>query len=403
MARTERPHKPKSYYVLIGTTVALTVFGLVMVFSASQATGLAEYQDSFYYLKKQILWMVIGFTALLVMSSIDYRWLQRMSWPLLLGSLALLVAVLIPGVGVTAGGAQRWIIIGPFNVQPSEIAKLAMVLFSADILCRRREKLFEFKWLAMPVLGVLAIVAGLIMAQPDMGTMLIVVLSVFVVLFVAGAQISHLIGLAGAGLGAIAGLIAIAPYRVDRIIGFWNPWKDPTQSGFQVIQSLIALGSGGLFGVGLGMSKQKFFYLPAAHTDFILAIIGEELGLIGTLCVIVAFGILAYVGIRLALRAQTHYGRVLAAGITSLIVFQAVINMGAVTGVLPVTGVPLPLISSGGTSLLLTLAAVGILANIASQEGQAFEGVIDARHYFRRRNRRPSVSSTRPRRSAGVS
>ncbi len=399
----EKAEKPASFYVLIGVTVAMSLIGLVMVFSASQATGLAEYKDSFYYFKKQILWLTIGFVALIALAKTGHKWLRGLSWLSILIAIVLLIAVLIPGIGIVAGGARRWIMIGPFNVQPSEIAKLAMVLFCADILSRRQEKIEDPKFLLIPILPLLGLIGLLVLMQPDLGTTMIIGVTVFVILFIAGARWTHLINLIAAAALAVTVVIMRSPYMLDRLISFMNPEKDPTRTGFQIIQSKIALGSGHIFGVGLGLSKQKFFYLPAAHTDFILAIIGEEFGLIGTLFVLSLFVLLGFIGIRIALKAPTYYGRILAAGVTSLIVLQAIINMGAVTGVLPITGVPLPFISFGGTSLLFTLMGVGMLLNIASQEGKIKEGVIDARRYFRRRDGRPSVSGYRPRKRAKVS
>jgi cell division protein FtsW len=399
----EKVELPASFYILIGITVIMSLIGLVMVFSASQATGLAEYQDSFYYFKKQILWMVIGFAALILLAKTDHRWLRRLSYPGMGISIILLIAVLIPGIGIIAGGARRWIMIGPFNVQPSEIAKLAMVLFCAVLLSGRQEKIHDPKFLLIPIVPLLCAVSLLVVIQPDLGTTLIIAMTVFIILFAAGARLTHLFNLVAPAALAVAVIINRSPYMLERLLSFIHPEKDPTGSGFQIIQSKIALGSGHIFGVGLGLSKQKFFYLPAAHTDFILAIIGEEFGLIGTMFVLALFMILGFIGIRIALKAPTYYGRILAAGITSLIVLQATINMGAVTGIMPITGVPLPFISFGGTSLLFTLMGVGILLKIASQEGRVKEGVIDARHYFRRRDRRTSVSGDRPRKQARVS
>ena len=402
-ARARRPVvKSNNYYLLLGTVIALSLFGLVMVLSASHATALADYKDSFYFLKHQVVWLTFGLIAMFFFSKVELRNYRSFAGWGVAASAALLVLVLIPGLGITTGGASRWLDIGPISFQPSEVVKFALILFAADFLARRREQIKEAETL-LPLLVWLAAIAGLIMLQPDLGTTLIIACTLLVMMLIAGARYLHLAALVAAGVAATAGLIWVAPYRKARLLAFLDPWKDPMSTGFQNVQSLIALGSGHMFGVGLGMSKQKFFYLPAAHTDFIFAIIGEELGLIGTLSIVVAFGLLAFAGIRIAAKATTYFDRYVATGVTAMIVIQAVLNMGAVTGVLPITGVPLPLISSGGTSLLLTLTGVGILMNIASRERKANEGIIDASDYFGGRNRRPSVSRDRHSRRTGVS
>ena len=384
-----------SYYLLLGIVVALSLFGVVMVFSASHATALADYGDSFYFIKKQLVWMIIGFVGMFILARTDWRFVRRYAVILYVMATGLLAMVLVTGYGVAANGAARWIDLGPVRFQPSEVAKFALILFVATYLAKRRETIGEWRELALPVLPALFLMAALIMLQPDLGTTLIVGAVVYVMLIVAGARWRHLLVLGGSAIAAVALLIVTEGYRLTRFTSFLNPWKDPQNSGFQIIQSLIALGSGHWFGVGLGMSKQKFFYLPAAHTDFILAIIGEELGLLGTLAVVAAFGVLAYAGIKIALRATTHFDRLIATGITAMIMVQAVLNMGAVSGILPITGVPLPFVSYGGTSLSFTLAAVGVLLNIAAHERKSNEGIIDARGYFRGGNGRPSVSGSR--------
>ncbi|MFA5867533.1 MAG: putative lipid II flippase FtsW [Actinomycetota bacterium] len=394
--------KSNNYYILLGTVIGLSLFGLVMVLSASHATALADYKDSFYFLKYQAVWLTFGLIAMFFFSKLEFRSFKSFAGWGVAASTALLVLVLIPGIGIATGGASRWLDIGLISFQPSELVKFALILFAADFLARRREQLKEFDTM-LPLLVWLVAIAGLIMLQPDLGTTLIIAGIFFVLLLVAGARYLHLAALGAAGTAATIGLIWMAPYRKARLLVFLDPWKDPMNTGFQNVQSLIALGSGHLFGVGLGMSKQKFFYLPAAHTDFIFAIIGEELGLLGTMSVVIAFGLLAFAGIRIAAKATTYFDRYIATGITAMIIIQAVLNMGAVTGVLPITGVPLPLISSGGTSLLFTLTGVGILLNIASRERKANEGIIDASDYFRGRNRRTPVSRDRHGRRAGVS
>ncbi len=384
-----------SYYLLLGVVVALSLFGVVMVFSASHATALADYGDSFYFIKKQLVWMIIGFVGMFILARTDWRFVRRYALILYVITAGLLAMVLVTGYGVAANGASRWIDLGPVRFQPSEIAKFALILFAATYLARKRENIGEWREMAMPVLPAFVVMATLIMLQPDLGTTLIAAGVIFIMLLVAGARWRHLLALGGTAVGAVAVLIATEGYRLTRFTSFLNPWKDPQNSGFQIIQSLIALGSGHWFGVGLGMSKQKFFYLPAAHTDFILAIIGEEFGLLGTIAVVIAFGALAYAGVKIALRATTHFDRLIATGITAMILVQAILNMGAVSGILPITGVPLPFVSYGGTSLSFTLAAIGVLLNIASRERKSNEGIIDASDYFRGRNRRTPVSRAR--------
>lgn len=392
-----------NYLLLLGVVVSMSLFGLVMVLSASHATALADYKDSFYFLKRQTVWLTVGLIVMFFLAKADFRYLKRFAGLGVVGATALLALVLIPGLSITAGGASRWLSVGPLPFQPAEVAKFAIIMFMADILAKRREDIVDFKIMAVPVLPWFLAMAGLIMLQPDLGTTIILAGIVFIMLLVAGARLTHLFALAATGLSSIIFLIFVEGYRKARLLAFLNPWKDPMNGGFQIVQSLIALGSGHWFGVGLGMSKQKFFYLPAAHTDFILAIIGEELGLIGTLAVVIAFGVLAFAGVRIALKATTYFDRLVASGVTAMIVVQAVLNMGAVTGVLPITGVPLPLISFGGSSLLFTMMGVGILLNIASHERKTSEGIIDARDYFRGRNRRTSVSRDRHGRRTGVS
>ena len=273
--------------------------------------------------------------------------------------------VLHPGAGVSAYGSSRWLELGAVTVQPSEIAKLALVVFAAAVLARKWGKLDEIGHLVLPMVPVTIVIAGLVMMQPDLGTTLIISGTVFLMLFAAGVRFRYLLAAGLVGSVAGMGLIFSADYRRVRFLAFLDPWADATNTGYQLVQSLIALGSGGWFGVGLGASRQKWLYVPNAHTDFIFSILGEELGLLGELAVLVAFGLLIFAGIRIATRAPDVFGRLLAAGIVAWIGLQALVNLGAVTGLLPITGVPLPFLSYGGSSLVVSLAAVGILWNIA--------------------------------------
>jgi cell division protein FtsW len=354
--------------LLTVTTVALLVVGLVMILSASSVQSFASYGSSFVFFKKQLVSVALGLVAFFIGYRIDYRKLKGFGYLLLPAVVALLFLVLIPGMGVSAGGSQRWIPLGFTDFQPSELAKFALILFAADVFARKEETTFlSFSHTALPIVPALVVLAGLIMMQPDLGTTMLLAFIAIGMLFVAGAPLRHIIpiGISGAGLAILAGIAA--PYRRERILAFMDPWKDPLESGYHAIQSMIALGSGGLFGVGLGASRQKWSYIPNAHTDFIYAIIGEELGLLGTFAVLGLFVFLAFMGIRTAVKAPDRFGMLIAAGITIWISLQALVNMGAVTSSMPITGVPLPLVSFGGTSLVMSLAAMGVLLNIAKQ------------------------------------
>lgn len=354
-----------------GATFALSVLmvgiGLVMILSASSVESYKRYGSSFLFFNRQVVGVVVGFATMIFLARIDYRSLRRFVRPAMAVSLLMLVAVLMPGIGATRGGSSRWLILGPLSIQPSEIAKLTLILFSAHVLEKKGKKILDFKEMATPVLVVMGLTCLLVIAQPDLGTTIICAVCVLVVLFLAGARARH-IGLLG-GLGVL-GVVALAlseGYRRDRVFSFLNPWADPLNTGYQNIQGQIALGSGGWFGVGLGASRQKWSYIPNAHTDFIYAILGEELGLVGTLTVLMIFAFFIYLGVVIAKRAPDRFGMLVAGGITGWIGFQAIVNMGAVSGLLPITGVPLPLISFGGSSLVFTMAGIGILLSIARQ------------------------------------
>lgn len=352
--------------VLLSITVAaLVVTGLVMVLSASSVSSYARYGSSFLFFQRQILWTVIGVVGYLFFSRFDYRRMKGLGYLSFAAVLVMLVAVLVPGVGVTVGGSSRWIGIGSFVIQPSEIAKLALILFAADVFSRKEEKSFrEFSHTALPMLPVLGLLALLVMLQPDLGTTVLLGVIGFGLLFVAGAPLRHLLPMGVVGVTLAIGAGLASPYRRVRLLAFMDPWKDPLDTGYHTIQSLIALGSGGWFGVGLGASRQKWMYVPNAHTDFIYAILGEEMGLLGTFAVLGMFAFLTYLGVRIARSAPDRFGMLIASGITIWIATQALVNMGAVTASLPITGVPLPLVSFGGSSLVISLAAMGILTNI---------------------------------------
>ena len=367
-ARAGRGAGTRSYYLVMILTGVLLSFGLVMILSASSVSSYTRYGSSFLFFKRQLVWAALGVAGMFVASRIDYRRWRSGGWVLLLGTIGGLVLVLHPAFGTRVGGSSRWLGFGAIRVQPSELAKLALLLVAADVCVRKQGKMTSLREVVLPLGAISALVAGLIMLQPDLGTMLIIAMIAFVVIFVGGVPLPLLgtIGLMG-GFGAM-GLALTEGYRRARLFAFLNPFADPLKAGYQSVQSLIALGSGGISGVGLGASRQKWLYVPNAHTDFIFAILGEEMGLFGTLAIISLFVGFAYAGVRIARRAPDPFGRLVAIGITVWIVGQGIVNMGAVTGLLPITGVPLPLVSFGGSALVISLVAIGILANIARQE-----------------------------------
>lgn len=355
----------RTVLLLMIPTALLLGVGLVMVFSASSVAAYARYGSSFLFFQRQAVYAGVGVLGLLLLSRMPYAVWSRLAVPFLAATGILLLLVLHPGVGTIAGGSARWIAVGPITIQPSEIAKLALVAFAATVLTRKAALLDDLGHLLLPLLPVTAIVCWLVMRQPDLGTTVILAGTILVLLFVAGVRLRYLIfaGIAGAAIGWV--LIMSAAYRRARFLSFLSPWKDPQNAGYHLIQSYIALGSGGLFGVGLGASRQKWMYVPNAHTDFIFSILGEELGILGTLFVLGAFLYLGWLGYRIARRAPDGFGFLLASGITSLILMAALVNMGVAVGVLPTTGLTLPFLSYGGTELVVQLAMVGILLSIS--------------------------------------
>jgi cell division protein FtsW len=361
-----------SQLLLLVPTALLTAAGLVMVFSASSVSAYTTYGSSFWFFNRQLLYAGVGCGMLLLTSRMRYTAWQRLSVPFLAVTIGLLVLALHPAAGASAYGASRWIDLGSFTLQPSEFAKLALVAFAATVLTKKWNRLHEPMHLVIPLGLVVALVAAIVILQRDLGTTLVLVGTVFLLLFVAGVRLRYLLVTGLAGLLCTAYLIFGEGYRRTRLLSFSDPWADAQNTGYQLIQGLIALGSGGWFGVGLGASRQKWEFVPNAHTDFIFAIIGEELGFVGGLVILALFATLVYAGVRIAVRAPDTFGRLLAAGITAWIGLQAIVNLGAVTGLLPITGVPLPLVSFGGSALIVTLAGIGILWNIArSSAGHA--------------------------------
>jgi len=359
----ERRREPDFLIILV--TVILICIGLIMVFSSSYVMAEEQLGDRYFYLRRQAMWACLGLAALYIFSRFDYRNLRRLSPLLVLVNFILLTMVFFPGLGVMVQDAQRWIAVGGITVQPSEFTKLALVIFTAAFFSSRSIKMENF-WSSsfIPVL-----IAGLsflfIVQQPDMGSALVIVTGVGILIFIAGIPMKHLFALGALAVPAFVYLAFSESYRFRRMISFLDPWADPMETGYHVIQSLYALGPGGLFGVGLGQSRQKFYYLPEPHNDFIFSVIGEELGFIGAVTVLLLFFVLLWRGLKIALTVEDVFGSLLAAGITVMLGVQALVNIGVVTGSLPVTGLNLPLISFGGSSLFFTLCGIGILLNLS--------------------------------------
>ena len=351
-------------YILLFIVLALLSIGLIMVFSASPTMAM-KLGDPYYYLKRQILFMILGFLALLLGFKIDYNYLKEWSPWFLGGSICLLLLLFIPGLGQEISGAVRWLNLGLFSFQPSEITKLALIVYLSSSIADKKDKIKNFLEGLLPLLLLIMFITFLIIRQPDLGTTLVILGTSGLMLFVGEVQIAHLFGLAAVGLAGLLGLILASPYRLRRIVAFINPWQDPRSAGFHIIQSLLAVGSGGPLGLGLGQSRQKFFYLPQQVTDFIFAILCEELGFIGGLIVITLFALFIIRGLKISREAPDKFTMLLSAGITGWIAIQALINISVVIGLLPTTGIPLPFISYGGTSLLVLLFSIGLLLNIS--------------------------------------
>jgi cell division protein FtsW len=382
------------YHLLVLVTLGLVAFGLVMVYSASSARAALAADDPAYYLKRQALYALAGVVALVLLSRMDYRRLRFAVAPLLLGSFVLLAAVLV--LGTPVNGARRWLTLGPATLQPSELAKLALVLWLAAYLARRPapQTLAE---LLRPVGLVVGSAFALVIVEPDLGTAITIAIMAAAVLVVAGTRLSTLAGAGTAGFFVVAVAIWLEPYRRERLLSFLDPWQDPEGAGFQSVQAMIALGSGGFFGNGLGESVQKVYYLPEASTDMIFAIVGEELGLLGAFGVIAAFVAFGYAGFNVALGCRDPFGKLVAAGVTALVCGQAAVNVSAVMGLAPLTGIPLPFVSYGGSSLVVGLAAVGILLNIAVSDAAGARAEMPDR---RRRDGRSRPARARGRRVA---
>jgi cell division protein FtsW len=364
--------RPVEYSILYTATLCLLAGGAVMVYSASSAESLLSGPgDASYYLKRYVLFAVIGMVLLHLASVHGLKVIRALTPLLLMSSFGLTVAVMLPGMGVTVNGATRWLGAGPIQFQPSELLKVSLVLYAAQLLAARPQATRTVGTLTKPLLLVVGAACALLMKQPDMGTTMVICFAIGALLVAAGTPIRNLM-LIGGVLVFLATVLAIAePYRRERLLSFLDPFADAGDSGFQAVQALTAIGSGGFFGVGLGESVQKIFYLPEAHTDMILAIIGEELGLFGILGLIGLYGMIGYAGLRVAKLARDRYSKLLAAGITSLILCQATLNFFAVLGMMPLTGVPLPFISYGASNLVVLMGAMGLLLNVAATGGRA--------------------------------
>lgn len=344
-------------------TFVLIMLGIVMVYSTSAIYAYETYGDSFFFLKHHLIALGLGILAAFTVMSLDCGRLGKRAMPILGISVALLIIVLIPKVGVTAGGAKRWINLGLINFQPSELAKIAVIIYLADFIRRKGARIGDFLYGFLPPLAVTGCVMFLVLLEPDMGTSVAIGAMGLVMLFIAGARMSHISAAIFSSLPLLYYMAMSAPYRKRRLLAFINPWLDERGAGFQIVQSFLALGSGGVFGVGLGQSRQKLFYLPASHTDFIFSIIGEELGLIGTVSCVALFAALVWQGARAAFKVEDTFRKYLIFGIFFMIGFEVILNVGVATGILPTKGLPLPFVSYGGTSLVAHMAAIGIALN----------------------------------------
>ena len=359
--------RPGTYVLLVATIAVLNVVGLVMVLSASSVFSLESHGSAWHTFTRQVAWTLLGVLGFAIALRIDYRKWRRIVEPLMFVTGVMLVLVFVPPLGLEVAGARRWLGVGAWSVQPSEIAKFALILFTADILTRREHEVLDWRRVLRPVLFVVGTIAVLVCMEPDLDSALLIALIVGTVLLVGGVRLAHLAAIGGSGLAAAAIFTFSTGYRRDRLLTFLDPAADAANTGYQATQSFIALGSGGINGVGLGAGRAKWLFLPNAHTDFIFAVIGEELGLIGTFIVLVLFVAFILFGTITAMRAPDRFGTLLAAGITSWVGAQAAVNMGGVVGLLPASSVPLPFVSFGGSALVVTMIGAGILANVARQ------------------------------------
>ena len=349
---------------LFFVSLLLVSFGIVMIYSSSYIWAEYKFNDAYKYVKQQGLFAIIGIVLMIIVSKIDYKMYYKKAWQIFIFSVILLILVLIPGIGSVRNGSRSWFGIGSFGIQPSEAVKLSLIILTSKYLTNSNKFIKDIKKGVIPILIILLFVFGLIMLQPDFGTGMIIVVSIIALLYIAGVNIKFFIGLGLIGIVGIVLLIIVAPYRMDRITSFLNPWKDPLGTGFQIIQSLYAIGPGGLLGQGFLNSRQKHFYLPEPQTDFIFSIISEEFGIVGILIVSTLFIFMLYCGMKIALNSKDSFGKYLAFGMTFQMLIQTLMNLMVVVGLIPVTGVTLPFLSYGGSSLLISMISIGILLSI---------------------------------------
>lgn len=355
-------------FVLLVLTLVLVSFGTVMIYSSSSIIALDRFKDGQFFLKKQLLFFLFGLIVMLVMQKVPYDYCQKVAYPLFIFSFILLVLVLIPHVGVKVGGARRWLQLWRFTVQPVEIAKVAIIIYLASYLAKKQHQSLDFiHGIVIPMAPIIPLVV-LILLQPDLGTSIIIIVLSLSMLFLGGIKLRYIFSVFLLALPAVIWLLVSKSYRLNRLRVFLDPWQDPRNSGFQIIQSLISFGSGGTFGVGVGDGMQKLFYLPEPHTDFILSVIAEESGFVGVITVIILFAILIYRGLMIAFKSRDRFASLLAAGLTILIGTEAIVNIAGVMGLIPLKGLALPFLSYGGSSLIMSMLAMGILLSISSRE-----------------------------------
>jgi len=363
--RSENNYDPlifMSVFLLIG-------LGLIMVYSSSAAIAYQKFNDPYYFFKRQLSWIILGALLMSFFMRLDYSALQNITYPVLIITLVLLVLVLFPQFGKKVGGAQRWLQLGGFTFQPSELAKFTLILYVVHSLIKKQEKIKDFFYGYLPNLVVLGIFSILFLLQPDMGTTVIMLTVIFILFFIAGIKFSHLFYSILMLLPALCAAVLNSEYQRNRIVSFLNPEKDPLGSGYQIIQSFLAFGRGNIFGMGLGDGRQKLFFLPEPHTDFIFSIIGEELGFVGTVIVVLLFLVIIWRGVQIALKSTDLYGAYLSLGLTSLIGVQAMVNLAVSVGLLPTKGLTLPFVSMGGSSLIVSMVSAGVLLNISKKAG----------------------------------
>ena len=351
--------------VLLISVILISLFGALMIYSSSYVWADYKFNDPYKYLKSQSIFLILGYIIMYTVSKYPYQNYKKLSNIIFGICIAMLALVLIPGIGTVRNGSRSWFGLGGFGIQPSEFTKLGLIIFTSKYLESNERNLKNIKKGVFPILGVLFLVFGLIMLEPDFGTGVVIVMTIIVLLFISGVKMNFFIKIGILGLIGVIVLIIIAPYRMQRIISFINPWSDPLGSGFQIIQSLYAIGPGGLLGLGLGNSIQKHFYLPEPQTDFIFSIISEEFGFMGVLIVSTLFILIIISGLKISMKCENKFGKYLAFGITFGLAFQTLLNLMVVTGLIPVTGVTLPFLSYGGSSLIISLISMGILLNIS--------------------------------------